>query len=95
MLYRPETWYYTYKQKYGLDDGTFRPELPSPDCFMTRRHFMSEELEKTGTEVSTESELIRELLKAQKKQLRTDRIRTIIVMLFLAVVIAIGIFIFK
>ena len=95
MLYRPETWYYTYKQKYGLDDGTFRPELPSPDCFMTRRHFMSEELEKTGTEVSTESELIRELLKAQKKQLRTDRIRTIIVMLFLAGVIAIGIFIFK
>ena len=57
---------------------------------------MSEELEKTGTEeISTESELIRELLKAQKKQLRTDRIRTIIVMLFLAGVIAIGIFIFK
>ena len=40
-------------------------------------------------------DLIRELLKAQKKQLRTDRVRTVIVMLFLAGVIAIGVFIFK
>ena len=55
---------------------------------------MSEELENKAEEITTESDLIRELLKAQKKQLRTDRIRTVIVMLFLAGVIAIGVFIF-
>lgn len=56
---------------------------------------MSDELEKKETEVNSEPDLIRELLKAQKKQLRTDRIRTIVVILFLAGVIAIGVFIFR
>ena len=50
---------------------------------------------KNKEEELTTSDLIRDLLKAQKKQLRTDRIRTVIVMLFLAGVILIGLFIFK
>ena len=49
----------------------------------------------TAESIRQGNELIRELLKAQKKQLRTDRLRTAVVMLFLLGIIAVGFFIFR